>query len=258
MTDAVNGEKNLRRALSRMQDELGEEFKMRVVDDLFFVAANGEERSLDAAETTIRRMTEELYEHYFTRRPTQPIRVYCFRNRSTYEEYVRRAHGRAPTTPYGFYLSSERKTVLNLATGLGTLAHEIVHPLLCEDFPGAYGPHLAIDGQTGAPTEPGEDEGAEPAPAPEPAERSPAATARRQRVPVPEIEVSALVEDRQVHRRPLDRIRRIHVPAEVPRPETAESLLSARRNREPAEHRLEWQLDSLRRRQRILPQQSAS
>ena len=136
MTDAVNGEKHLRRALSRMQDELGEEFKMRVVDDLFFIAANGEERALDAAETTIRRMTEELYDHYFTRRPTQPIRVYCFRNRSTYEEYVRRAHGRAPTTPYGFYLSSERKTVLNLATGLGTLAHEIVHPLLCEDFPG--------------------------------------------------------------------------------------------------------------------------
>jgi hypothetical protein len=33
-------------------------------------------------------------------------------------------------------MSRERKMVMNISTGTGTLAHELVHPLLAEDFPG--------------------------------------------------------------------------------------------------------------------------
>jgi hypothetical protein len=33
-------------------------------------------------------------------------------------------------------MSRERKMVMNISTGTGTLAHEMVHPLLSEDFPG--------------------------------------------------------------------------------------------------------------------------
>jgi len=32
-------------------------------------------------------------------------------------------------------MSGERKMVMNISTGTGTLAHELVHPLLAEDFP---------------------------------------------------------------------------------------------------------------------------
>ncbi len=32
-------------------------------------------------------------------------------------------------------MSHERKMVMNIATGTGTLAHEMVHPLIAEDFP---------------------------------------------------------------------------------------------------------------------------
>jgi hypothetical protein len=136
MTDAARGEEGARRALEKIQGELGPEFETRVVDDLFFIASNGEGRSLEAAETTVRRVSEDLYRNYFSRRATRPVRVYCFRNHETYAAYVRSAYGRAPTTPYGFYMASERKMVLNLGTGLGTLAHELVHPLIGEDFPG--------------------------------------------------------------------------------------------------------------------------
>lgn len=137
MTDAVRGGEEERRALERMRDELGAGFETRVVDDIFFLASNGGERSLETAESTVRRTTEELYRAYFSRRPTRAVRVYCFRDHATYEAYVRNAYGRAPSTPYGFYMASERKVVLNLDTGQGTLAHELVHPLLGEDFPEA-------------------------------------------------------------------------------------------------------------------------
>ncbi|MDH5681850.1 MAG: hypothetical protein OEZ36_09695, partial [Spirochaetota bacterium] len=39
-------------------------------------------------------------------------------------------------TPYGYYLSSRRSMIMNISTGLGTLVHELCHPLLEEDFPG--------------------------------------------------------------------------------------------------------------------------
>jgi len=136
MKEAERGEVGTRRALEQIRAELGPDFETRVVDECFFIAANGGQTSLDAAEETIRRMTAHLYATYFSRRPGRPIRIYCFRNQATYAEYVRSAYGHAPTTPYGFYMAAERKMALNLGTGTGTLAHELVHPLIGEDFPG--------------------------------------------------------------------------------------------------------------------------
>ena len=137
MAEAIRGgELGARRALEQIEAELGPDFETRHIDELFYVASNGGTGSLNSAEITIRRMVSELYLHFFSRRPSRPVRIYCFRNLTTYTAYVRSAYGRAPTTPYGFYMANERKMVLNLSTGPGTLAHEIVHPLIGEDFPG--------------------------------------------------------------------------------------------------------------------------
>ena len=85
---------------------------------------------------TVTRVFRYLYEDYFTRKPERPIRVYLFRDKSTYDGYCRATYETPPSTPYGFYMSRERKMVMNISTGTGTLAHELVHPLLTEDFPG--------------------------------------------------------------------------------------------------------------------------
>ena len=73
-----------------------------------------------------------------------------------------------------------------------------------------------------------------------------------QRVAVPEVEIRAVVEDRQVHGRAFARIGGIHVAAEVAGPQPAERLVAGGRDRQPAQHRLERHLDSLRRRCRQL------
>ena len=136
MTDAVRDETASRTAVDRIRAELGNGFETRVFDEIFYLASNGGETALEAAEHTVRRIADELYEVYLSNRPSRAIRIYCFRDSTTYEGYVRDFYGRAPTTPYGFYMASERKMVVNFGTGVGTLAHEIVHPLLGEDFPG--------------------------------------------------------------------------------------------------------------------------
>jgi hypothetical protein len=86
-------------------------------------------------QQTVTRVFRYLYEDYFTRKPERPIRVYLFRDKSSYDSYCRSTYEKPPSTPYGFYMSRERKMVMNISTGTGTLAHELVHPLLSEDFP---------------------------------------------------------------------------------------------------------------------------
>ncbi len=56
-------------------------------------------------------------------------------------------------------------------------------------------------------------------------------------VPVTEIEVGAVVEDRQIDGGPLPDLGRIHVSTEIARPQPAERLRTARSDREAPEHR---------------------
>ena len=102
----------------------------------FFVASNDSTQRFLEYKSTVTRVFRYLYEDYFTRKPEKPIRVYLFRDKTSYDSYCRTTYDKPPSTPYGFYMSRERKMVMNISTGTGTLAHELVHPLLSEDFPG--------------------------------------------------------------------------------------------------------------------------
>jgi hypothetical protein len=135
MQDLPRSEEEARRILEEIRRELGEESQAEQVEDCFFVATNDAPAKFKSYKGTIARVYRYLYQDYFTRRPEKPIRVYLFRDKTSYEDYVKTAYQKPPSTPFGFYMSRERKMVMNIATGTGTLAHELVHPLLAEDFP---------------------------------------------------------------------------------------------------------------------------
>lgn len=116
--------------------ELGGKFSVEVVEDLFVVASNDRQASTARAIGTVKNVYHALYKDFMKRKPTEPLKVYLFKDKGTYEGYNRKAYGRDPTTPFGFYMSGERKMVMNISTGTGTLAHEMVHPLIATDFPG--------------------------------------------------------------------------------------------------------------------------
>lgn len=136
MQDLPRSEEETIRVCEEIRRELGDETQVERVEDFFFVASNDTSRSFLQYKATIARVYRYLYEDYFSRRPGKPIRVYLFRDKTTYDVYCRSTYDKPPSTPYGFYMSSERKMVMNISTGTGTLAHELVHPLLAEDFPG--------------------------------------------------------------------------------------------------------------------------
>jgi len=136
MQDLPRTEEDTVKVCEEIRRELGDETRVERVEDFFFVASNDSTQSFVQYKATIARVYRYLYEDYFQRKPDKPIRVYLFKDKTSYDVYCRSTYDKPPSTPYGFYMSRERKMVMNISTGTGTLAHELVHPLLAEDFPG--------------------------------------------------------------------------------------------------------------------------
>lgn len=88
----------------------------------------------DIAVRVVEPTVRLLKKDFFARDP-DVTEVWLMRDDRSYRELVRRKLGRDPSTPYGFYIPSLRRMVLNHATGSGTLVHELVHPLVHANLP---------------------------------------------------------------------------------------------------------------------------
>jgi hypothetical protein len=78
-----------------------------------------------------------LESEYFKERPNKLIEIWLFRNEKTYRQGAKKFFGDEPDTPYGYYSSEHDAMVMNIGPGAGTLVHEVVHPYIEANFPGA-------------------------------------------------------------------------------------------------------------------------
>jgi hypothetical protein len=85
---------------------------------------------------TVRWARDRLEAGFFDRRPAGPIEIWLFDGAGSYRGHVAALFGLVPDTPYGFYSPEHRALLMDIATGGGTLVHEIVHPYVEADFPG--------------------------------------------------------------------------------------------------------------------------
>jgi hypothetical protein len=93
--------------------------------------------ALETVARLVHRALEALYEDRLAKRPERPVTVLLFASARPYERFcVERLH-ESCISPYGFYRPDARAIVMNAGPGIGTLTHEIVHPLVEADFPGA-------------------------------------------------------------------------------------------------------------------------
>ncbi len=98
------------------------------------------------SEKTVKWAVERIKKDYFSEEPNAIIDVWLFKDKSSYEKHTEELFGKKPHTPYGYYSSSDRALVMNIATGGGTLVHEIVHPFIeanFEDCPAWFNEGLA-------------------------------------------------------------------------------------------------------------------
>lgn len=102
----------------------------------FVVAGDVSEEELDRLHRdAILPVMNALWRCYFDRKPDQPITIVALSREETYREAAQGLDNYEPTAYAGYTQRGERRIVLNLATGRGTLTHELSHVLALFDFP---------------------------------------------------------------------------------------------------------------------------
>ena len=86
------------------------------------------------ATKTVKWAVDKLKLDYFQMDP-EPIDIWLFRDKDSYEQHARSLFNETPTTRFGYYSAEHRALVMNISTGTGTLVHEIVHPFMRVNFP---------------------------------------------------------------------------------------------------------------------------
>lgn len=87
------------------------------------------------ATQTVKWTVDRLKDAYFPQDPNHILTIWLFKDRQSYREHAKEFFDDEPSTPYGYYSSDHRALVMNIATGGGTLVHEIVHPFVESNFP---------------------------------------------------------------------------------------------------------------------------
>jgi hypothetical protein len=124
-------------ALHSRLDKLGlGDMEIRI-EEPFVVVGEGTQKDLARNAQTVRWAADILEKDFFARRPALILDVFLFDTAESYEHGVKKLTGESPTTPYGFYSRANKGLFMNIATGGGTLVHEIVHPYVEADFPSA-------------------------------------------------------------------------------------------------------------------------
>ena len=87
------------------------------------------------ATGTVKWAVDKLKAEYFAKDPGEIIDIWLFKDKDSYDAHTRSIFSDNPTTPFGYYSNAHEALIMNIATGGGTLVHEIVHPFVRANFP---------------------------------------------------------------------------------------------------------------------------
>ncbi len=125
------------KAAAELQKKLDAKFTL-VTDAPFIVAGN---MPADEVRSHLRNSVVQpaalMWRSYFRAKPDQPISILLLRDANSYTAWSVKLFGEdaGKLSPYGYYHPAERMMVMNIATGGGTLIHELTHALIVYDFP---------------------------------------------------------------------------------------------------------------------------
>jgi hypothetical protein len=121
------------------RQELGAKSVTATVSDVFVVVGppGWQGGQFDQSVGLMRSAMAGYMNGRFGTKPSRAISVYLFPNGQTYEAFCTKKYAAPCIAHFGFYEPTDRYMVMNIGLGLGTLTHEIVHPLVESDFPQA-------------------------------------------------------------------------------------------------------------------------
>jgi hypothetical protein len=86
------------------------------------------------ARDTVKWAVDRLMQDFFTKDPNHILDIWLFKDKASYEKHTRLLFTDTPNTPFGYYSPRHKALIMNIATGGGTLVHEIVHPFMEANF----------------------------------------------------------------------------------------------------------------------------
>jgi hypothetical protein len=90
----------------------------------------------DRVEGTVRWAVSRLRSRFFPRELEGALEIWLLKDDASYRRLAKDRFGDTPSTPYGYYSEAHGALIMNIATGGGTLIHELVHPYVRANFPG--------------------------------------------------------------------------------------------------------------------------
>lgn len=123
----------------KAKTELGKDVETRTVGEVYvLIGPRGFGGQAFAQSASLVEAAVAAYMNgRFKTAPKEAISVYLFGDASSYGAYCQKAFGEPCISIYGFYRHDVRAMVMNAGLGLGTLTHELVHPIVEADFPQA-------------------------------------------------------------------------------------------------------------------------
>lgn len=132
---ALGGENALEKKVQQVRKTVGAGFRIAVEEPFVVVSDQNEKDFQYSCEHTIGWAVRLLMHDFFDKQPQRPLVIYLFDGEDSYRKHAKKFFGDEPETPFGYYSDTDGALIMNIATGGGTLVHEIVHPFMEADFP---------------------------------------------------------------------------------------------------------------------------
>lgn len=134
--DVSSMEQKTQALLAEWKDRFAEEHFNYVVAPPFLLAGNGTPQQLARyRDGTVVASARALHAQFFKTQPPEPILILLFESEGPYRRLAKKWFDDDEVPHYGFYRHSDRTMLMNVATGTGTLVHELTHALIAPDFP---------------------------------------------------------------------------------------------------------------------------
>lgn len=118
-----------------LRAEIGKSVRFEVVEGVFLIASPS--GAVGSSAVVSKAAIEAYFNGRFSKRPERAVTVLLFDKAAPYDKWCATRWGKPCFTPFGFYSSDVRTVVMNVGPGIGTLTHELVHPIVEADFPQA-------------------------------------------------------------------------------------------------------------------------
>lgn len=124
-----------RRHVERLKKTVPPGFTIVVREPFVVIGDERPSRVRARAEKTVKWAVDRLKRMYFEKDPDHIIDIWLFKNSRSYQKHTWEIFKVKPDTPFGFSSPRHNALIMNIATGGGTLVHEIVHPFMAANFP---------------------------------------------------------------------------------------------------------------------------